>query len=192
MTPPSGSLQPSEPRFAGQTVLITGSSSGIGAATARIFAASGATVVINSVTSVDAGRSLAADLPGATYVQANIADSGDATRLIDEVVSAHGRLDILVNNAGTTEVIPHNDLESAGPDVWRRIFDTNVIGTWQVTVAAVPHLRSSGQGQILNVSSVGGERPLGSSIPYSCSKAAVSPSAAPAPGTRRPTLGRRR
>ncbi|MGA2836723.1 MAG: SDR family oxidoreductase [Acidimicrobiales bacterium] len=174
MTSPSGSHQSSDARFAGQTVLVTGSSSGIGAATARMFAASGATVVINSVTSVDAGRSLAAELPGATYVQADVADESDASRLVDEVVSTHGRLDILVNNAGTTAVIPHSDLESASPDVWRRIFDTNVFGTWQVTVAAVPHLRASGRGQVLNVSSVAGERPLGSSVPYACSKAAVS------------------
>ncbi|MGD0881567.1 MAG: SDR family oxidoreductase [Acidimicrobiales bacterium] len=174
MTSPSEAHQPSDARFVGQTVLITGSSSGIGAATARMFAASGATVVLNSVTSVEAGRALAADLPGATYVQADVADESDATRLIDEVVSTHGRLDILVNNAGTTAVIPHDDLASASTDVWRRIFETNVFGTWQVTVAAVPHLRASGQGQVLNVSSVAGERPLGSSIPYACSKAAVS------------------
>jgi ketoreductase RED2 len=89
-------------------------------------------------------------------------------------VGAHGRLDILVNNAGTTAVIPHDDLEGASPDVWRRIFDTNVIGPWQLTVAAVPHLRASGHGQVVNVSSLAGERPVGSSIPYACSKAALS------------------
>ena len=160
--------------FGGQTVLITGSSSGIGAATARLFADLGATVVINSSTSVDAGRDLATELPDASYVQADVSDQLQAQHLIDEVVARHGGLDVLVNNAGTTEVISHADLEGASPDVWRRIFDVNVIGTWQVTVAAVEHLRSSGQGQILNVSSVAGERPTGSSIPYACSKAAVS------------------
>jgi len=90
------------------------------------------------------------------------------------VVARFGRLDVLVNNAGTTQVIPHGDLEAASPDVWRRIFDVNVIGTWQLTVAAVPHLRSAGAGQVVNVSSVAGDRPTGSSIPYACSKAAVS------------------
>ncbi len=163
-----------DPAFRGQTVLITGSSSGIGAATAHLFAASGATVVINSSTSVDAGRALAAELPDARYVQADVADEGQALHLIEEIVARHGRLDVLVNNAGTTQVISHGDLEAASPEVWRRIFDVNVIGTWQVTVAAVPHLRASGQGQVINVSSVAGERPTGSSIPYACSKAAVS------------------
>jgi ketoreductase RED2 len=163
-----------EPSFVGQTVLVTGSSSGIGEATARLFAASGATVVINSSTSVDAGQALADQLPDASYVQADVSDEAQAKRLIDETVARHGRLDVLVNNAGTTQVISHADLEGASPDVWRRIFEVNVIGTWQVTVAAVEHLRASGQGQVINVSSVAGERPTGSSIPYACSKAAVS------------------
>ncbi len=160
--------------FRGQTVLITGSSSGIGAATARLFAALGATVVVNSSRSKEAGLALAADLPDASYVQADVADEAQARGLIDQVVARHGRLDILVNNAGTTEVISHGDLVGASPDVWRRIFDVNVIGTWQVTVAAVEHLRATRHGQVVNISSVAGERPTGSSIPYACSKAAVS------------------
>ncbi len=155
-------------------VLVTGSSSGIGAAVARRFAASGATVVINSVTSVEAGETLAAELPAASYQQADVSDADQAKRLVEAVVDLHGRLDVLVNNAGTTQVIAHRDLEAAGPEVWRRIFDVNVFGTWQVTVAAVPHLRASGHGQVINVSSIAGERPTGSSIPYACSKAAVS------------------
>jgi ketoreductase RED2 len=169
---------PAAPRhdadFRGRTVLITGSSSGIGAATAHRFAASGATVVVNSSTSVEAGRALADELPAASYIQADIADGGQAVALVDEVVDRHGGLDILVNNAGTTEVIPHGDLAAADVEVWRRIFDVNVFGTWQVTVAAVPHLQASGAGQVINVSSIAGERPTGSSIPYACSKAAVS------------------
>jgi ketoreductase RED2 len=131
-------------------------------------------VAVNSSTSVEAGEALAAELPGAGYFQADVADEGQARRLVDQVVARHGRLDVLVNNAGTTQVIPHGELEAASPEVWRRIFDVNVIGTWQVTVAAVPHLRASGRGQVVNVSSVAGERPTGSSIPYACSKAAVS------------------
>jgi ketoreductase RED2 len=160
--------------FAGQVVLVTGSSSGIGAATAHLFAALGATVVVNSATSVAAGEALAGELPDASYVQADIGDEGQARRLVDEVVRRHGALDVLVNNAGTTEVIPHHDLEAASPEVWRRIFDVNVFGTWQVTVAAADHLRASGRGQVVNVSSLAGERPTGSSIPYACSKAALS------------------
>jgi len=174
MTPPAGPPAPDDRRFAGQVVLVTGSSSGIGAATAHRFAAAGATVVVNSVTSVEAGRAVADELGDASYIQADVAVEADCARLVDETVRTHGRLDVLVNNAGTTAVIPHHDLEAASPDVWRRILETNVIGTWQLTVAAVPHLRASGRGQVVNVSSLAGDRPVGSSIPYACSKAAVS------------------
>jgi ketoreductase RED2 len=160
--------------MAGKVALVTGSSSGIGAATARMLAGAGVVVVINSSSSVEAGQALAADLPGASYVQADIADQEQAEALVAMTVERHGRLDILVNNAGTTAVIPHPDLTAASPDVWRRIFGVNVIGTWQVTVAAVPHLKSRGDGCVVNVSSLAGHRPVGSSIPYAASKAALS------------------
>jgi ketoreductase RED2 len=158
----------------GQVALVTGSSSGIGAATARALAAQGATVVVNSARSVQAGEALAAELPAGSYLQADVADPDEARRLVAQAVERHGRLDILVNNAGTTRVIPHADLQAVTAEVWREILDVNVVGTWQVTVAAVPHLQASGQGQVVNVSSIAGERPSGSSIPYACSKAAVS------------------
>ena len=158
----------------GKVALVTGSSSGIGAATARLLAQGGATVVVNSARSVAAGQALADELAGASYIQADIADEDEARALVDNTVQRHGRLDILVNNAGTTQVIAHNDLEAATPDIWRRIFSVNVFGTWQVSVAAIPHLKASGDGVIVNVSSIAGHRPTGSSIPYAASKAAVS------------------
>ena len=161
-------------RFRDQVVLVTGSSSGIGAATARAFDRAGATVVVNSRSSVEAGERVAAELTGASYKQADIAQESEAKALVEHCVARHGRLDVLVNNAGTTQLIPHGDLEAATPDIWRRILDVNVIGTWQMTVAAVPHLRAGGSGQVINVSSVAGQRPTGSSIPYACSKAALS------------------
>lgn len=141
---------------------------------ARLLTEHGATVVVNSAHSVEAGEALAESLARADYVQADITDGEQVRSMVDTVVQRHGRIDALVNNAGTTQVIPHVDLEAATPEVWRQIFDVNVIGTWQLTVAAVPHLRASGRGQVMNVSSVAGERPTGSSIPYACSKAAVS------------------
>jgi ketoreductase RED2 len=163
-----------ESELQGKVALVTGSSRGIGAATARALAGAGVVVVVNSSTSVEAGRALAAELPGASYVQGDIADATQAEALVATAVERHGRLDILVNNAGTTTVIPHTDFAAATPDVWRRIFGVNVIGTWQVTVAALPHLRRSGQGTIVNVSSLAGVRAVGSSIPYAASKAALS------------------
>jgi ketoreductase RED2 len=158
----------------GKVALVTGSSSGIGEAVARQLAADGASVVVNSARSVEAGERVAAGLPDATYVQADVADEAQARSLVDAAVATYGRLDVLVNNAGTTVVIPHHDLEAATPDVWRRIFDVNVIGTWQLTVAALPHLRETGAGSVVNVTSLAGVRQTGSSIPYAASKAALN------------------
>jgi ketoreductase RED2 len=154
-------------------VLVTGSTSGIGLATARRFAQMGNTVVFNSARSVEAGERLAAETPGSHYVQADIAVAGDHERLIREVLQRCGQLDVLVNNAGTTMVISHRDLEAANVDVWREIFEVNVFGTWQLSVAAMAALKES-RGSIVNVSSVAGVRPIGSSIPYAASKAALN------------------
>jgi ketoreductase RED2 len=160
-------------RGVARVAVVTGSSSGIGAAVARRMAAAGVRVVVNSARSVAAGRALAAELPEAVYVQADIADPDQARRLVDAAVDRFGRLDVLVNNAGTTRLIPHADLAAATPEVWREILGVNVIGTWQTTVAAVPHLRAA-RGSVVNVSSLAGARPGGSSIPYAASKAAVN------------------
>lgn len=157
-----------------RVALVTGSSSGIGAEVARRLAAAGIRVVLNSARSVEAGEKLAAGLPGAVYVQANVADENDAKRLVRSAVDAYGRLDILVNCAGATRFIAHDDFEAANPQVWRELYDINVIGVWQTITAAVPHLRASGAGSVVTISSQAGVRPGGSSIPYSVSKAAVN------------------
>lgn len=156
-----------------KAALVTGSSSGIGAEVARRLAAAGYRVAINSSKSAEAGARIAAALPGAMYVQADISDPDQAVGLVESVVGTFGRLDLLVNNAGVTRVIPHHDLAAADAVAWRDILSVNVIGTWLVTTAAVPHLRATGTGSIVNISSVAASRPTGSSIPYASSKAAV-------------------
>jgi ketoreductase RED2 len=160
-------------RVEGKVVLVTGSSSGIGEAVARAFAAQGARVVVNSSSSVEAGRAIAAELPDAIYVQGNVADPEEARGMVAQTLRHYGRLDVLVNNAGTTVRIAHTDIDAVTPEVWHRILDVNVIGTWLVTQAAIPALRDSGDGCIINVGSVAGLRPSGSSIPYAASKAAL-------------------
>lgn len=159
-------------QFDGQVVLVTGSSTGIGEATARLFAAGGASVVINSRTAEE-GEKVAASLPHSLYLQGNIAEDGVATALVDQTLARFGRLDVLVNNAGTTRLIPHHDLGAASLDVWREIFEVNVFGTWAVTVAAMEALRAT-EGSVVNVASIAGLRPTGSSIPYAASKAALN------------------
>ncbi|MGO9855457.1 MAG: SDR family NAD(P)-dependent oxidoreductase [Acidimicrobiales bacterium] len=157
----------------GQVVAVTGSSSGIGAATARAFAAAGASVLVNSARSVADGEAVATALPDALYVQGDIAAPEVPERLVAAALERWGRLDTLVNNAGTTAVIPHHDVQAASVDVWRRIFEVNVFGTWAMTVAALPALRDA-RGSVVNVSSVAGVRPTGSSVPYAASKAALN------------------
>jgi ketoreductase RED2 len=156
-----------------RVVLVTGSTSGIGEATALRFAKDGDHVVFNSVRSVEAGERLAGATPNSIYVQGDVAKSEDCTRLVAAVLEHYGRLDVLINNAGTTKVIPHADLQAASLDVWREIFEVNVFGTWSLCVAAMDALRAS-HGAIVNVSSLAGVRETGSSIPYAASKAAVN------------------
>lgn len=158
----------------GRVALVTGSASGIGAATARALARAGAFVVVNSRSSTEAGEALAAEIGGA-YVRADVAEESEARALVEAAAEREGRLDVLVNNAGTTVRIPHADLDAATPEVWRRILEVNLLGAWNVTVAAVPHLRrAAGGGCVVNVTSLAGIRPVGSSIPYAVSKAALN------------------
>lgn len=153
--------------LSGAVALVTGSSSGIGAAVASSLARHGAHVVVNSRSSVQEGERVAAEL-GGSYRQADVADPGAARALVADVVAAHGRLDVLVNNAGTTEVIDHADLASATPEVWMRLYATNVVAPWVLTAAAAPTLAASprGSGCVVNIGSLAGLRPVGSSIPY--------------------------
>ena len=85
-----------------------------------------------------------------------------------------GRLDILVNNAGWTKVVAHDDLDGLTDDVLLKTFEVNVFGTWWLTKAALPHLRSSPDPNVVMVTSVAGIRPIGSSIAYAMSKAALN------------------
>lgn len=152
--------------------LVTGSSSGIGAQVARRLAAEGYAVVINSRTSVEAGRAVA-DEVGGTYVQADVGEPDEGRRLVAEVLDRHGRLDVLVNNAGTTVRIPHADLDAATPEVWRRILDVNVVAPVVLITAARAALVTA-RGCVVNMTSVAGSRAVGSSVPYSASKAALN------------------
>jgi ketoreductase RED2 len=160
--------------LAGKVAIVTGASSGIGEAVARTFGQAGAAVAVNSSSSVEAGRAVAESLPQGLYVQGDVSDDDACHAVVNEVLSRFGRIDILVNNAGTTKVIAHADLDAATDLVWRRIFDVNVLGAWHMTRASLPALRASGAGVVVNVSSIAGVRPVGSSIPYAASKAALN------------------
>ena len=156
-----------------RVALVTGSSSGIGAEVARRLAADGFHVVVNSRSSVEAGLAVAQEVDGC-YLRADVGDPEAARSLVEAVVAEHGRLDVLVNNAGTTELIPHADLAAATPEVWRRLYEVNVIAPFVLVTAAEQALRAAAPGCVVNVSSLAGVRPVGSSIPYAASKAALN------------------
>ncbi|MGA7834829.1 MAG: SDR family NAD(P)-dependent oxidoreductase, partial [Acidimicrobiales bacterium] len=151
-------------RFDDQVVIVSGSSSGIGEATARLFDELGAHVVVNSSTSREAGIKVADSLASGFYVQADVSDAEQSAALVEQTIERYGRLDILVNNAGFTQVIAHHDLDAVSDDLFRRILDVNLIGPFRLSKLALPHLRRSGGGSIVNVSSITGIRPTGSSI----------------------------
>jgi len=161
-----------------RVALVTGSTSGIGAAIAKRLAQEGLTVALHSKSSVSTGVALANELGCASYTQADLAKEGDVRRLIEAVVKKHGRLDILVNNAGITEVIPHASLKEATAEIWRKLYEVNVIAPWLLIGEAETVLRQSAKpGQsscIVNISSHAGVRPKGASIPYAVSKAALN------------------
>lgn len=158
--------------------LVTGSTSGIGAAIARRLSAQGYAVVLHSRSSAEAGHALVRELGSAVYIQADLADDAQWTRLVREAVAHWGRLDVLVNNAGISRVIPHADMAAATPDIWHELYEVNVVAPFRLVAEAQAALREAAArgrpGCVVNVSSHAGVRPKGASIPYATTKAAVN------------------
>ncbi|WP_414441754.1 SDR family NAD(P)-dependent oxidoreductase [Burkholderia sp. 22PA0106] len=158
--------------------LITGSTSGIGAAIARRLSKDGFSVVLHSRNSVEVGQALARELGSAAYVQADLADDADRIRLVREAVAVWGRLDVLINNAGISRVIAHADLAAATPEVWQELHEINVVAPFRLITEAQAALKATAArgrpGCVVNVSSHAGVRPKGASIPYAASKAALN------------------
>lgn len=161
-----------------RVALVTGSTSGIGAAIAKRLNDEGFTIALHSRASEDAGTQLSRTLVKASYTKADLSDEHETRRLIQSVLSHHGRLDVLVNNAGIGEVIPHGELMKATPEIWRELYEVNVIAPWILIGEAEQALRESATPErpsaVLNVTSHAGIRPKGASIPYAVSKAALN------------------
>jgi 3-oxoacyl-[acyl-carrier protein] reductase len=159
----------------GKKVLITGASSGIGAAVARAFAAQGAELALHFNSNADAARQLAREIGGAPaprLVSGDLAKHGEARRIVDEAAAALGGLDILVNNAGGIgERRPLAEIDDALFDF---VYDLNVRSVLAASTAAVPHFEKRGAGNIINVGSIAGIDGGGSGASlYSSAKAAV-------------------
>ncbi len=159
----------------GRVAVVTGGSSGIGAATVRRLAAAGATVVVGYNAGLDRARALVAELPGERHMAVHIPmeDSAAIRKAAADVEASLGRADILVNSAGFTKAVPHGDLEAMDDETFDRILIANVRGPFSTIRAFVPLLRASGDGVVINVSSLAGATGQGSSIAYGASKAAL-------------------
>ena len=161
----------------GAAAIVTGSSSGVGAATARMLAERGANVVGNYARSAEAAEAVAAECRafGARVLclQGDVADDTACRAMVEAAVSKFGRLDILVNNAGTTKFVNHADLDGLDKDDFFHIYGVNVVGPYQMARAAEAALRAVGDAAIVNVSSIAGVRGVGSSIAYAASKGAL-------------------
>ena len=163
--------------FTGKSVVVTGASAGMGREAAIQFAAHGAKVLVNYTSAAEAAeetRDIIAKAGGTAVVcKGDVSREEDADRIIKTAVDEFGRVDVLINNAGVTSFIPFQDLESATPEVWLRLYSVNVMGAFLCVRAAAREMKKTGGGVIINNASVSGHRPQGSSIPYCSSKAAV-------------------
>jgi 3-oxoacyl-[acyl-carrier protein] reductase len=162
-------------RFAGKIAVVTGGSSGIGAAIAAALAREGAIVHVVASGSFAKAEAIALAIGAsggtASPRVANIRDAAAARGLIDGIVATHGRIDVVVNAAGVFLPSPPGETE---PSIADDMIDTNVKGTWNVIQAAVPHMKRGGGGKILNFSSVAAVTGFKGFALYCASKAAIS------------------
>ncbi len=159
-----------------KVVIVTGSSSGIGAEVARLAATEGYNVVVNYNSNRDGAEQVAADCrsTGAEVLvmAADVGSDDDCRALASATEAEFGRIDALVNNAGTTKFCPHGQLDGLSAEDFQRLYQVNTIGAFQMIRAVVPSMRKTG-GSVVNVASVAGLIGVGSSLAYACSKAAM-------------------
>jgi NAD(P)-dependent dehydrogenase (short-subunit alcohol dehydrogenase family) len=161
----------------GKVALVTGGSGDIGGAIARALADCGADVAVSYVgniegadSTVDAIRNLGRR--GAAF-ELDQRDPASIDSCVGNVLEQFERVDILVNNAGWNIGIPFRELDALTPEIWDRVLATNLRGPYLLSRALAPHLRKNGAGRIVNIASVAGLTPGGSSIAYAASKAAL-------------------
>jgi NADP-dependent 3-hydroxy acid dehydrogenase YdfG len=157
----------------GKVVVITGASSGLGEATARMLSAQRAIVVLGA-RRVDRLNSLANELTGhggkALALATDVTNPDQVRALVDTAVQKFGRIDVIINNAG---LMPHSLLERLKIDDWNRMIDVNIKGVLYGIAAALPHMKQQKSGHIINVSSVAGHKVRPGSVVYAATKHAV-------------------
>lgn len=154
-----------------KTVVITGSSRGIGAATAKLFAENGFNVCVNYFHSEKAAKELTASLPSAVAVKADISKKADAFALIEAATETFGHIDVLVNNAGIA--LPPQLVTDVSDADYDRVFDINMKGVHNTVSAVLPQMVNRKSGNIVNISSLWGVVGGSCETVYTASKAAV-------------------
>ena len=162
----------------GMIALVTGGNGGLGQRICHALAQEGAHVAVMYAQSRDQAESDASELTSRYLINArafacDITDGAAVDRLVGEVRQAFGHLDILINDAAYNISIPFADLDSLTLDVWNRIMATNLTGPMRLTKAVAPIMKAQGRGRIVNIASVAGLSPTGSSIAYAVSKAGL-------------------
>jgi 3-oxoacyl-[acyl-carrier protein] reductase len=161
----------------GKVALVTGAAVGIGRAIAVAYGREGAKVVVNYSKSRQEAEETAKLVKQAggepLLIQTDVAQDRQVRAMIAEILERFGRIDILVNNAGITAFVDFPDLEGLTDEVWDRLYNVNVKGTFFCCRAVVAPMRKQGHGRIINIASVAGINAQGSSIAYCASKAAV-------------------
>jgi 3-oxoacyl-[acyl-carrier protein] reductase len=156
-----------------KVAIVTGSSSGIGAACVLELAKRGWSVVVNYSKNAAEAEKVVAQCKDAIAVRADVGEDADCRRLAQAALDRWGRIDALVNNAGTTKYMKHSDLEGLSAEDFLRIYRLNVVGPFQMTRACAAALKAN-RGAVVNVSSVAAKLGTGSSLAYAASKAALN------------------
>jgi 3-oxoacyl-[acyl-carrier protein] reductase len=166
-------------QLADAVVVVTGGTGGLGSRICRTFAAHGSRLAVVYLTRHSAAEELSSELltSGASAtltVQADVTQSQQIASLVERVLATWGRLDVLVNNAAYNQSVPYADLEGLTPEIWGTILHANTTGPFLCARAVAPIMRRQGSGRIVNIGSVAGFQPGGSSIAYAVSKAALA------------------
>ena len=159
--------------------IITGGSRGVGAASAKILSENGWNVIITCSSSIKEAEIVAKNCSNQTTeviaIQADVANDLDCIATINKAINKWNRIDALINNAGTTKFVwDHSDLDKLDANDFQHIYGVNVVGPFQMVKAAKEHLLKSENPCVVNVSSIGGIKGIGSSLAYASSKGALN------------------
>ena len=162
----------------GVVALVTGGNGGLGQRICHALAKEGAHIAVMYAQSRDQAEGVARDLASHYQINAaafacDITDAAAVDGLVGDVTKRFGRLDILVNDAAYNKAIPFTDLDNLTQEVWDKIMAVNLTGPMRLTKAVAPVMKAQGRGRIVNISSVAGLGPQGSSIAYAVSKAGL-------------------